>query len=227
MEKNMNEEDFDKYNDALLDTVLQFNQLFADYVKEMDPELWKKAREYAKDFSKQHGIELADVSSKTPEMILADLTRQTLFIKITASTIQQMGEEYAEYVQKNSKLSVPELQQKWLKENKDNEFTKDDPFGTENDINLFIACDHKFSFDKFDDSDWMDYMYILMNCTKDTQFVKDFKPIIDQYHELRSDIYNYYRDCMKAYKDAIKLLRNNQLRLTDPEEEANNEEENE
>jgi hypothetical protein len=54
----MTEEEILKASEAYL----TFVQRFGEYVKEMNPELWEKAREYAADFTKIPGVtvELVD-----------------------------------------------------------------------------------------------------------------------------------------------------------------------
>ena len=54
----MTEEEIMKASEAYL----TFVQRFGEYVKEMNPELWEKAREYAADFTKIPGVtvELVD-----------------------------------------------------------------------------------------------------------------------------------------------------------------------
>ena len=56
--EDMSEEDILKASEAYL----TFVQRFGEYVKEMDPDLWSRAREYAADFTKINGvrIELVD-----------------------------------------------------------------------------------------------------------------------------------------------------------------------
>jgi hypothetical protein len=56
--EDMSEEDILKASEAYL----TFVQRFGEYVKEMNPELWHRAREYAADFTKISGvtIELVD-----------------------------------------------------------------------------------------------------------------------------------------------------------------------
>jgi hypothetical protein len=56
--EDMTEEEIIKASEAYL----TFVQRFGEYVKEMDPKLWEKAREYAADFTKVQGvtIELVD-----------------------------------------------------------------------------------------------------------------------------------------------------------------------
>lgn len=56
--EDMTEEDILKASEAYL----TFVQRFGEYVKEMDPGLWSKAREYAADFTKIDGVrvELVD-----------------------------------------------------------------------------------------------------------------------------------------------------------------------
>jgi len=56
--EEMTEEDILKASEAYL----QFVHRFGEYVKEMDPDLWHRAREYAADFTKIAGvtIELVD-----------------------------------------------------------------------------------------------------------------------------------------------------------------------
>jgi hypothetical protein len=55
---DMSEEDILKASEAYL----TFVQRFGEYVKEMDPGLWSRAREYAADFTKIDGVrvELVD-----------------------------------------------------------------------------------------------------------------------------------------------------------------------
>ena len=57
-DEDMTEEDITKASEAYL----TFVQRFGEYVKEMDPDLWAKAREYAADFTQIPGvrIELVD-----------------------------------------------------------------------------------------------------------------------------------------------------------------------
>ena len=54
----MTEEEIMKASEAYL----TFVQRFGEYVKEMNPELWERAREYAADFTKIPGVtvELVD-----------------------------------------------------------------------------------------------------------------------------------------------------------------------
>lgn len=54
----LSEEDILKASEAYI----TFVQRFGEYVKEMDPELWGRAREYAADFTKIDGVrvELVD-----------------------------------------------------------------------------------------------------------------------------------------------------------------------
>ena len=56
--EEMTEEDILKASEAYL----QFVQRFGEYVKEMDPDLWERARVYAADFTKIPGVtvELVD-----------------------------------------------------------------------------------------------------------------------------------------------------------------------
>jgi hypothetical protein len=57
--EDMTEEDILKASEAYL----TFVQRFGEYVKEMDPKLWARAREYAADFTKIPGVkvELVDI----------------------------------------------------------------------------------------------------------------------------------------------------------------------
>ena len=50
----MSEEDILKASEAYL----TFVQRFGEYVKEMDPGLWARAREYAADFTKIPGVKV-------------------------------------------------------------------------------------------------------------------------------------------------------------------------
>jgi hypothetical protein len=51
---DMSEEDILKASEAYL----TFVQRFGEYIKEMDPDLWARAREYAADFTKIDGVKV-------------------------------------------------------------------------------------------------------------------------------------------------------------------------
>lgn len=53
-EDNLSEEDILRASEAYL----IFVQRFGEYVREMDPVLWEKAREYAVDFTKVPGVKV-------------------------------------------------------------------------------------------------------------------------------------------------------------------------
>ena len=53
-EEEISEEDILKASEAYL----TFVQRFGEYVKEMDPKLWARAREYAADFTKIPGVKV-------------------------------------------------------------------------------------------------------------------------------------------------------------------------
>lgn len=49
--------------------MMEFNCKFSEYVKEMDPALWKKAVDYAVTFTKVHGITFEYVNNETHDVI--------------------------------------------------------------------------------------------------------------------------------------------------------------
>ena len=53
-EEEISEEDILKASEAYL----TFVQRFGEYVKEMDPKLWSRARDYAADFTKIPGVKI-------------------------------------------------------------------------------------------------------------------------------------------------------------------------
>ena len=59
---DISDEDMEKASQAYLTFVYRFGE----YVKEMDPQLWNKAREYAADFTKIPGVkvELVDIDEE-------------------------------------------------------------------------------------------------------------------------------------------------------------------
>ena len=64
--------DEDSYAEAQLkvcQAFLQFNSFFSEYVKELDPDLWKKAIEYAKDSVDIPGVELRFVDEDDEDNI--------------------------------------------------------------------------------------------------------------------------------------------------------------
>jgi hypothetical protein len=85
MEKNMNdkpnnqdnheEDDFDNLPSnaasSLAWAMMEFNGKFSEYIKEMNPDLWKKAVDYAVTFTKVHGITFEYVKTKDSEDVVA------------------------------------------------------------------------------------------------------------------------------------------------------------
>jgi hypothetical protein len=62
-EEEISEEDILKASEAYL----TFVQRFGEYVKEMDPKLWARAREYAADFTKIPGVKVELVDDDEEE----------------------------------------------------------------------------------------------------------------------------------------------------------------
>ncbi len=62
-DEDMSEEDILKASEAYL----TFVQRFGEYVKEMDPDLWSRAREYAADFTKIPGVKVELVDEDEDE----------------------------------------------------------------------------------------------------------------------------------------------------------------
>jgi hypothetical protein len=85
MEKNMNDtpnnqdnhEEDDLENlppnveSSLAWAMMEFNCKFSEYIKEMNPDLWKKAVDYAVTFTKVHGITFEYVKTQTSEDVVA------------------------------------------------------------------------------------------------------------------------------------------------------------
>lgn len=60
---DMSEEDILKASEAYL----TFVHRFGEYVKEMDPDLWERAREYAADFTQIPGVKVELVDNDEDE----------------------------------------------------------------------------------------------------------------------------------------------------------------
>jgi hypothetical protein len=61
--EDISDEDMEKASQAYLTFVYRFGE----YVKEMDPQLWNKAREYAADFTKIPGVKVELVDNDEEE----------------------------------------------------------------------------------------------------------------------------------------------------------------
>jgi hypothetical protein len=207
MEKSMKEEDYDNYQENLLMAVLKFNELFSDYVKQMDPVLWQKAKDYAKDYSETGNIKFQAISERSAETILLNISSQVIFVKNLASVISEMNEEFSTFLQQNPNKSVDEIKKKWLKSHTDDEYTEEDPFGFEKEIDLFIECDHKFDFDKFDQDDWCEYIFVAFNCGKNINFMQKFVDLIEERFEEDSEVYQYYLECRQNLNNIIGEIK--------------------
>jgi hypothetical protein len=62
-DEDMSEDDILKASEAYL----TFVQRFGEYVKEMDPALWERARQYAADFTKISGVRIELVDNDEEE----------------------------------------------------------------------------------------------------------------------------------------------------------------
>lgn len=58
---------------ALAWAMLQFNCKFSEYIKEMNPELWKKAVDYAVTFTSVDGITFEYVKTDVGEDVIANI----------------------------------------------------------------------------------------------------------------------------------------------------------
>jgi hypothetical protein len=190
----MKPEDYDRYEQNVIEAVMQFNTYFSEYVKQMDEELWNRAVDYAKSFAKSGVVSFNYSRDKGIDDILSNLLAQQIFLKDLAIDIEDTREEYMEFVENHNNLTTQQIMEKWMKEN---DTTPDDPFGYEEDIALFVQCNHKFSFDQFDDDDWMNYTNICIVSVTDKNFQKTYSQILLDNHGEESDLYQYYLRCME------------------------------
>jgi hypothetical protein len=190
----MKPEDYENYEQNVLQAIMEFNTLFSDYIKQMDPNLWERAVDYAEDFAKSGNISFNYTSDKTPELILSNLLSQTIFIKELVTDLDEVREEYMNFVEENSKLPTPKIMEKWLNETGN---TQEDPFGYENDLKMFIGCNHKFTFAEFDEEDWFNYTNIVVSCVQNKEFQREYTDILLNALSEKSDIYQYYIRCME------------------------------
>lgn len=190
----MKPEDYENYEQNVLQAIMEFNTLFSDYIKQMDPYLWERAVDYAKDFAKSGNVSLNYRSDKSPELILGNVLSQTIFIKELALDLEEIAEEYEQFVMDNSKLPTEKIMQKWLEHA---ETTSEDPFGYEIDLNMFIHCEHKFTFSDFDEEDWLNYANICVRCIKSKEFQRECTEILLSNLGEKSDVYQYYIRCME------------------------------
>jgi len=79
-EENDNDDIFQDGNDlppetqgALAWAMLQFNCKFSEYIKEMNPELWKKAVDYAVTFTDVNGITFEYMKTAEGEDVIANV----------------------------------------------------------------------------------------------------------------------------------------------------------
>ena len=206
MEKNMKDEDYEKYESDFVNAVIQFNSLFADYVKSVDEELWKRAVDYAKDYAGSGNVSFNYISEKNSKSILSSLLSQTIFLRDLALDIDEVREEYIQFVNEHKNKTTEEIQDLWLKYF---ETTREDPFGYGQDLNLFIECDHKFKFSDFDDEDWTNYANITIHCTKNGEFQHKFLDILDENSLHGTELYNYYNNALKSIDSMLDNLDDN------------------
>lgn len=216
----MKPEDYEQYEENVLQAIMQFHSIFANYIKDMDPELWRRAVDFAKDYAKSGNVTFNYSKEKTPELILDTLLSQTIFIKDLITVIEETKNDYIAFVEQNKNLEVKEIMDKWLTENS---FTADDPFGYEKDLKVFIECDHKFSFDKFDDEDWENYTNVCVFCIHDKTFQYKYLEVLKEHHGDPSELYDFF----KMVLDTIPDMNNMEELIAFMVDVSDSEEENE
>ena len=194
MEESMKPEDYENYEQNVLQAVMEFNTLFSDYIKQMDPDLWERAVDYAKDFAKSGNVSFNYSTDKSTEHILTTTLSQTIFIKELVTDLEETADEYTQFVTDNSKLPTAKIMQKWLEHAGT---IPEDPFGYEGDLNIFMQCNHKFTFAEFDDEDWLNYANICVRCMKNKDFQKQCTDLLLTNLGEESDVYQYYIRCME------------------------------
>jgi len=80
---NNNQDDIEDFGDeddlppdianSLAEAMMEFNGKFSEYIKEMNPELWKKAVDYAVTFTQVDGITFEYVKTETSEDVVANI----------------------------------------------------------------------------------------------------------------------------------------------------------
>lgn len=190
----MKPEDYENYEQNMLQAIMEFNTLFSDYIKQMNPDLWNRAVDYAKDYAKSGNVVFNYNTEKTPQLILSSLLAQVIFIKELALDIEETTEEYLQFVEDNSKLPTKKIMEKWLETVGT---TAEDPFGYEMDLNIFMRCEHEFNFKEFDGDDWLSYSHVCVRCIKDKEFQSQYTDILLSHLGEESDVYQYYIRCME------------------------------
>jgi hypothetical protein len=114
----MKPEDYDNYEQNVIEAIIQFNSYFSEYVKQMDEDLWNRAVDYAKSFAQSGVVSFNYVSEKSPDVVLNNLLSQQIFLKDLVIDIDETREEYMEFVEVQTKkgLSTPEIMKKWLEQ---------------------------------------------------------------------------------------------------------------
>lgn len=193
----MKEEDYEKYQNDMIHACLQFNMLFSEYVKEMNPDLWQRGVNYAKDYAASGSVSFVYSNDRTVDTVLSSTLSQTIFIHDLAEDLDDTRDQYINFVSKmkQKNKSVDEIKHAWLKET---EYTADDPFNNEKDLSFFINCKHKFNFSEFDETDWLNYVNITNSCGKNQSFQLELGSIILDILGEESDIYQYYIRCMEG-----------------------------
>lgn len=190
----MKDEDYEKYEQNVINAIIQFNTLFADYVKSVDEDLWKRAVDYAKDYAESGNVSFNYVTEKSPEHILSSTLTQTIFLRDVALDIEDVRDEYMKFIDKYRNKPTEEIQQLWLKFH---DATPDDPFGYAEDLELFMRCNHTFNFAEFDEEDWMNYANLSIHCTKNREFQQKFVDVLTDNKMSDSKLYAYYVNAMQ------------------------------
>lgn len=136
---------------SLLIGIAEFHFKFAEYIRESDLDMFYRAVDYARSYTKVDGISF-DYWHEDNKKFLQELS--DLLLKIQNS--------YEKCVRKYVDEDIAKI--KWMKRKKT---TPEDIFGIKNYMQNFIHHCKELDYDKFDDEDWRNFSSICNFATDD------------------------------------------------------------
>ena len=147
----ISKEDYDT-----LITIAEFHFKFSEYVRETNEELFYRAVDYGKTFSKVDGVTLQywhEDNKKFLEELYSTLRKREMNFN---NLVNKLGNE-------------EQATEAWMEKKKTN---KEDPLGMKNYLSNFVRHARELDYDSFDMNDWEHFVKITKYIKNDPKFIE-------------------------------------------------------
>lgn len=148
---------------ALLTGIVEFHFKFCEYIRETDENLFFRAIDYARTYTKVNGV-VFDYWHEDNKKFLKELY----------DVLLKVENRYQKYV---AKFGEEKAKEEWMRRKKTN---KEDFYGTKNYLSNFVRHSKELDYSTFDQDDWANFCGICRKIT-DEKFKKFALDVLTKY----------------------------------------------